>query len=314
MNASGKTKQDMQPTQRLGLTITLAAALIGMGPSQVTAAPKLTWASLRARPRPQPTRIVTYGEDPLQYAQLWLPEGPGPYPVVVLIHGGCWTTSIADLTYFNYAAEDLRRRGLAVWSVEYRGIDKPGGGYPGTFLDVSAALQRLAQEAPKANLSLTHLVVAGHSAGGHLALWAAGQHKIAADSPLHTDHPIKIAAVVDIAGIPNLKTDTNTACGAAVISQLTGAPSATRPDVYADTSPADMLPLGVPQVVIHGVADDTVAPSIGEAYAKAAQAAGDPVVVKSPPGDHVDEIAPDQPAWAVAAETIVSLAHGGPIP
>jgi acetyl esterase/lipase len=304
----------MTSTRQLGLIATLAAAFIGMGPNTVTAEPKLTWASLRARPRPHPTRLVTYGSDPLQYAQLWLPQGPGPYPVVVLIHGGCWTTAIADLTYFNYAAEDLRRRGLAVWSVEYRGVDKPGGGYPGTFQDVSAALQRLVQEAPAAKLSLQHLVVAGHSAGGHLALWAAGQHRIAATSPLHTSHPIKIAAVVDIAGIPNLETDTNTACGADVIGQLTGRPSAARPDVYADTSPAALLPLGVPQVVIHGVDDVTVEPSIGEAYAKAARAAGDHVVVKTPPGDHVDEIAPDQPAWSVVAASIVALAHGGPIP
>jgi acetyl esterase/lipase len=151
---------------------------------------------------------------------------------------------------------------------------------------------------------LDHLVVAGHSAGGHLALWAAGQHRIAADSPLHTDHPIAFAAVVNIAGIPNLKTDTNTACGASVIDQLTGRPTATRPDIYADTSPTALLPLGVPQVV---------APSIGDAYAQAARAAGDYVVVKTPAGDHVDEIAPGQAAWAVAAETIVALAHGGPI-
>ncbi len=304
----------MTPNRRFGLRTTLAAALIGMGPNTVTAAPKLTWASLRARPRPQPTRLVTYGPDPLQYAQLWLPKGAGPYPVVVLIHGGCWTTSIADLTYFNYAAEDLRQRGLAVWSIEYRGVDKPGGGYPGTFLDVDAALQRLVQEAPSAHLSLKHLVVAGHSAGGHLALWAAGQHKIPVTSPLHTDRPTAISAVVDIAGIPNLKTDTNTACGAEVIGQLTGRPTAARPDVYADTSPAALLPLGLPQVVIHGADDTTVVPAIGEAYAKAARAAGDPVVVKTPPGDHVDEVAPGQPAWAVVAETIVSLAYGGPIP
>jgi acetyl esterase/lipase len=282
-----------------------------MGSRGVTAAPKLTWDDLRARPRPQPTRIVPYGPDPLQYAQLWLPEGPGPYPVVVLIHGGCWTTSIADLTYCNYAAEDLRKRGIAVWSVEYRGVDKPGGGYPGTFQDVSAALQRLVQEAPAADLSLEHLVVAGHSAGGHLALWAAGQQNIPASSPLHTEHPIKIAAVVDIAGIPNLKTDTHTACGADVIRQLTGSPTPTRPDVYADTSPAALLPLGVRQIVIHGVEDDTVAPAIGEAYAAAASAAGDSVVFMLTPGDHVDEVAPGQPAWSEAADTIVALARGG---
>jgi len=301
----------MTPGRRFALSAAFAVALIGMGPNIVTAAPKLTWASLRARPRPQPTRIVTYGPDPLQYAQLWLPQGPGPYPVVVLIHGGCWTTSIADLTYFNYAAEDLRQRGLAVWSVEYRGVDKPGGGYPGTFQDVSTALQRLAQEAPAAKLSLERLIVAGHSAGGHLALWVAGQHKIAADSPLYIEHPIKIAAVVDIAGIPNLKTDTHTACGADVIRQLTGAPTPTRPDVYADTSPAALLPLGVRQVVIHGVEDDTVAPAIGEAYAAAASAAGDSVLVVLTPGDHVDEVAPGQAAWAEVADTIVALALGG---
>jgi acetyl esterase/lipase len=304
----------MTLTRRLGLIATLVAALIGMGSNTVTAAEKLTWSGLRARPRPQPTRLVTYGPDPLQYAQLWLPDGPGPYPVVVLIHGGCWTTSIADLTYLNYAAEDLRQRGLAVWSVEYRGVDKPGGGYPGTFQDVSAALQRLVQEAPVANLSLKHLVVAGHSAGGHLALWAAGQHKISATSPLHTDHPVPIAAVVDIAGIPNLKTDTHTACGADVIRQLTGAPTPTRPDVYADTSPAHLLPLGVRQVVIHGLEDDTVAPAIGEAYAAAASAAGDSVLVVLTPGDHVDEVAPGQAAWAEVADTIVALALGGRTP
>lgn len=275
--------------------------------------PPLTWASLRARPRPAPTHVISYGSDPHQFAQLWLPDGDGPHPVVVLIHGGCWTTGIADLTYMNYAAEDLRKRGLAVWSLEYRGVDVAGGGYPGTFQDIGAGLDKLGQDAVKWGLSLDHLVVAGHSAGGHLALWAAARHKLKPSSPLYVTHPLKIGAVVDIAGIPNLETDIKTACGADVLKQLTGPITAAHPDIYADTSPAHLLPLGVPQVVVHGVADDTVRPELGATYAAAARKAGDTVIVLTPPGTHVDEIAPGEPAWTLIAERITALAHGAPI-
>lgn len=253
---------------------------------------------------------MSYGADPNQVAELWAPDGPGPHPVVVLIHGGCWQAEVADRSYFAYAAEDLRRRGLAVWNIEYRRVDQPGGGYPGTFEDVAAALDRLPEVARTAHLSLKHVVAAGHSAGGQLALWAAARPHLPRSSLLYRAHPLKIAAVVDIAGIPNLETDTETACGAEPIALLIGAPSPARPDVYADTSPAHLLPIGAPVVVIHGAQDHTVAPAVGQAFAEAARAAGDTVAFHTPPGAHVEEVTPGTKAWADAAAAIIAFAHG----
>ena len=174
--------------------VTLAAALFATAPAVATPPPIMSvppapparlmrWPDLLNRPRPNPTRAVFYGDDPNQLAELWLPQGRGPHPVVVLIHGGCWEAATATHTYLNYAAEDLRRRGLAVYNIEYRSVDQTGGGYPGTFQDVAAAIDRLEVEAPKAHLTLRHMVVVGHSAGGQLALWAAAAHPPAQVQP-----------------------------------------------------------------------------------------------------------------------------------
>ena len=288
-----------------GALLTLVLAL------PARAAP-MTWPDLLSRPKPQPTRTIAYGVDPSQVADLWLPAGKGPFPVVVMIHGGCWQAAIANRTIMNYAAEDLRRRGFAVWNIEYRAVDQPGGGYPGTFRDVGAALDRLGLEAPHDAISMKRVVAVGHSAGGQLALWAAARYKLPRWSPLHWAAPQPLAGVVDLAGIPNLQTDTETACGADVLKTLAGPASAARPDVYADTSPAALLPLGVPQVVIHGAQDVTVPPAIGQAYVRAARAAGDRVEFRSPPGGHVEEITPGQAAWEEAVVAVQGLMRGAP--
>ncbi|WP_174301558.1 S9 family peptidase [Caulobacter sp. S45] len=288
----------------------VAALFVGGGAS--AAARLMTWPDLLFRPKPLPTRTVSYGDDPNQVADLWLPLGKGPFPAVVMIHGGCWQASIANHTIMNYAAEDLRKRGVAVWNIEYRATDQPGGGYPGTFRDVGAAMDRLALEAPHDDISMKRVVVVGHSAGGQLALWAAARYKLPAWSPLHWAAPQPVVGVVDIAGIPNLKTDTQTACGPEVLKKLAGPASKARRDVYADTSPSALLPLGVPQVVIHGTEDTTVPPVIGQAYVQAASAAGDKVVFHSPPGGHVEGITPGTPAWDDAVVSIKSLLRGAP--
>jgi hypothetical protein len=124
---------------------------------------------------------------------------------------------------------------------------------------------------------------------------------------LRAADPLKLSAVVDLAGIANLATDTNTACGGAVIGELVGRPTSERPDVYADTSPAALVPLGVPQYVIHGAGDDTVHASIGAAYAKKAKAAGDRVHISTPPGAHVEEVAPGTPSWENTARLVQRL-------
>src|SRR3546814_2715085 len=96
----------------------------------------------------------------------------------------------------NWIADDLRKRGIAVWNIDYRGVDRPGGGYPGTFLDAAAAADALAANASRYNLDTSPLVATGHSAGGHLALWLAGRPRLPEDSPLRNGSPIKIDAVV----------------------------------------------------------------------------------------------------------------------
>ncbi|MBE7218652.1 MAG: alpha/beta hydrolase [Caulobacteraceae bacterium] len=267
----------------------------------------MTWAQFYARPAPRADARVAYGAGPDGFGELWLPPGAGPHPLVVLIHGGCWTKSVADLHIMSPAAADLRRRGVAVWNIEYRGVDGTGGGYPGTYQDVAAGLDALRRIAPEHHLRLDRVVVAGHSAGGQLALWAAARRRIV-HGPLAAHDPLKVAAVVDISGLPNLETDRRTACGAEPVDAMAGPE---RPGGrFADTSPAQMLPLGVRQEVVVGAEDHTVSPVVSEAYVARAKAAGDPVTLHVVPDSaHVEEITPGAPGWDAAAALIVELSR-----
>ena len=102
----------------------------------------LTWPDLLGRPRPAPDAAIPYGDDAFQKVDVWVPIGEGPFPTVLMVHGGCWTTGIADRSLMNWIADDLRKEGIAVWNIDYRGVDRPGGGYPGTFLDAAMAASR----------------------------------------------------------------------------------------------------------------------------------------------------------------------------
>jgi acetyl esterase/lipase len=161
----------------LAALFALAACAVSSGdpPPASGANGLMTWPDLLERPRPEPTATIAYGEDSLQVADLWLPEGGGLHPVVLMVHGGCWQTEIADRRIMNWIADDLRRRGIAVWNIEYRGVDRPGGGYPGTFVDAAQAADAIRVHAARHRLDLSRLVAVGHSAGGHLALWLAAR-------------------------------------------------------------------------------------------------------------------------------------------
>ena len=271
-------------------------------------APLMGWDDLQRRPLPQADATIAYGPAPEQRVQLWRPAGRGPFPVVFMIHGGCWRSNLANLTIMNYAADDLRRRGIAVWNVEYRGIDRPGGGYPGTYQDVSAAAETLAREAGPRGLRLDRLAIVGHSAGGHLAVWLAGSGKIGA-GPLKQPPALHPAAVISLGGLPDLAT-AGAGCGEKAVTAIAGAASAGRPDPLADTSGAALLPLGVRQVVLNGALDDTSTPQLAAAYAARARTAGDRVALIVVPAEgHVEEIAPGAAAWdraaAIVARTLI---------
>ncbi len=268
----------------------------------------MTWDNLLGRPKVSPTQNIQWGPGATDIADLWLPDGAGPHPVVLMVHGGCWQKSIADRTIMNWAAEDLREQGVAVWNIEYRGVDEEGGGYPGTFLDVAHAADALRDQAPTYNLDLNRVAAIGHSAGGHLALWIAARHKLPANSPMRMDNPLKLVGVINSGGLADLKASrgvTQRDCLADIYDQLVGDISSTRAEVLSDTSPAEMLPLRVRQVSVNGH-DDNIAPAVlGEGYTRRAKAAGDnaDVVVVLNTG-HVELISPGSEAWDIEAATL----------
>src|SRR5688500_7361621 len=162
------------------LILALAAgAVTTSGQAQRTGPDGLmAWPDLLERPRPAPTTTVSYGADSLQGVAPWLPDSAGPHPVALMVHGGCWQSEIADRRIMNWIADDLRRRGIAVWNIDYRGVDRTGGGYPGTFADAAAAADALREHSARYKLDISPLVAVGHSAGGHLALWLAARRAV----------------------------------------------------------------------------------------------------------------------------------------
>jgi acetyl esterase/lipase len=241
--------------------------------------------------RPPAAPVVRYGSHPDQVANLHLPAGEPPFPVVVLLHGGFWRDRW-DRTLMTPLADDLARRGYAAWNVEYRRVGQEGGGWPGMGDDVVAALNALARER---SVDATRVVLVGHSAGGHLGLWAATR----AVRP-------QIAGVIALAPLSDL-TWTYALDAGAVEALLGGSPEAV-PDAYAAASPSALLPLGMAQVLVHGSADDVVPPRMSEEYAASARSAGDSVELHVLPGaDHFDVIDPDHAAWAVVLGRIERL-------
>ncbi len=141
-------------------------------------------------PAPSADVRIPYGDGPFHFGDLRLPRTakPGQHPVVVVIHGGFWRARY-DLEHIGHVCAALTSLGVATWSIEYRRVGNEGGGWPGTFHDVGAAVDHLRVLAPEHNLDLERVVVIGHSAGGHLALWVAGRHRIPEGNPLYTSRP-----------------------------------------------------------------------------------------------------------------------------
>ena len=277
----------------------------------------MKWPDLLGRPRPEPTATIAYGADQMQKADLWLPAGRGPHPTVLMVHGGCWQTEIADRRIMNWIADDLAKRGIAVWNIDYRGVDRTGGGYPGTFLDAAAAADALRGQAARYHLDLRPLVAVGHSAGGHLALWLAARNAAKArspgplippGSPLVGPNPIPIDTVISLGGLPDLElaaTPPGSGCGTEVIEQLVGPPTLSSRNVYADTSVPRLAPLGIRQVLVNGLQDRIIPTAYAEAYARPMRAAGDKVKVRMIDNTgHVELIAPETAAWATTVAEI----------
>jgi acetyl esterase/lipase len=293
-------------------TIALSApAWAQTAPAAPAATPRLmTPQDLTSVAAQAPDRRVTYGPDVNQFAELRVPNGTGPHPVVVLVHGGCFKT-YGSFAEFAPVGDALKGRGIATLNVEYRRIDQAGGGWPNTYLDVGHAVDRVRSLAKEHNLDLSRVVLVGHSAGGHLAMWAAARSRVPRGSALFMEDPLAVRGVVDLAGPLDLTANIEGyegLCRDRVITNLMGGTPASVPERYAQASPMKLLPLGVPQVLVLGEHEEYVPRPLARAYVEAAKRAGDRAELMLIPGvGHFEIASPRSAIWPRVESAIRSL-------
>jgi len=253
-------------------------------------------------------RTYSYGPDRSQRADLHLPGGPGPHPVMLLIHGGSWRKRYGRMIMRGLAG-DLVGRGWAVWNIEYRRTGA-GGGWPATFEDVAAAIDHLAGlDAP---LDLSRVSLLGHSAGGHLALWAASRERLPAGAPgaIEGQPRVRVQRVISQAGVCDLAGAFRDWRGGPAMALMGGSPEVL-PDRYAAGDPLALVPAGMPVLLVHGVLDETVSVRLSRRYARAAIAAGGSVElleIDGEPGRHRAHIDPRGAAWATVTRWLEQVA------
>ncbi|MHA7290782.1 alpha/beta hydrolase [Arthrobacter sp. MDT3-24] len=258
-----------------------------------------------------------YGEDASQWGELFLPELPAGAEhrgVVVVIHGGYWRSQYgAELG--EPIAKDLAAHGMAAWNLEYRRAGN-GGGWPNTFIDVLAGIDKLGDLAAKHALNLGPVVALGHSAGGHLAAWAAGRGKLAqlgmpdADRqvPRTSDaSAVHLTGVVSQSGLLNLAEAEKLNLSNGAVSNLLGGSSSKYPHRYKYADPMTALPLAVPVIAVHGSGDTTVPLGQSESYVNAGTTANMETRLVRVPGDHYALIDPKTPGYRACRELVRSL-------
>ena len=242
---------------------------------------------------------IRYGSDAQNFGDLRVPPAPGPHPVVVVIHGGFWR-ALYDLEYIEPVCDALTDAGAATWNVEYRRLGNPGGGYPGTFHDVARAVDYVREFAPTYELDLSRVVTLGHSAGGHLAFWVATRHRIPSDNPILPRHsvPLALCAAISLAGVVDLRASWKYHLSNQVVEEFIGGTPQELAERYAVASPKELLPLGIPQALVHGTEDENVPFEISRAYHAAAVARGDDVRLVTLPGaGHFECVDPRSREW-----------------
>jgi acetyl esterase/lipase len=276
-----------------GVLLLLCAACAPTERVVTEAAPQkalMTWDDLLSRPKPAPDATVRYGADALQVVDVWKPAGAGPHPAVVMIHGGCWQTAIAERDIMNWIAGDLRTHGVGVWNIEYRGVDR-GGGYPGTYEDVGAAADMFAARGAEFGFKTdAPVVVIGHSAGGHLTLWLARRAGLAKGDALRGAAPLKVDLAISQGGLPDLRaqmTLPDHGCGNEAAAKMAG-PNTDKLE-FARVSPPEMPKGRARELQFNNDLDSIAPPSFGAAY-------GAEMVTTAGEG-HAELIAPETVSW-----------------
>lgn len=206
-------------------------------------------------PPPEPGLRIQYGRDGNQFGELRVPAGQKLHPVIVFLHGGFWRSRY-DLSHTGHLCVALVGAGWATWSLEYRRLGQAGGGWPGTLDDVRQGASHLEKIAGPYELDLSCVVAVGHSAGGQLALWLAGQPDVS------------LLGVVALAAVSDLRSAWSLGLSDGVVAQFLGGTPDEFPDRYASCSPAELLPLHTPQRLVHGTEDHVVPFSMSERFVR----------------------------------------------
>lgn len=257
----------------------------------------MTTPILDLTPPPADARIA-YGDAPQQFGDLRIPKADAAaraHPVAIVIHGGYWRAAYG-LDHIGHLCAALARAGVATWSLEYRRIGNPGGGWPGAGEDVARGSEYLRTLAQRYPLDLSRVAVVGHSAGGQLALWLAAQHKI----------PLR--GVVSLAGVIDLRRAWELGLSRGVVAELLGGSPREKPDSYRQASPIELVPLGLKERLLHGAQDDIVPIEISRRFQAAAGAAGDDSrLIEIPDAGHFELIDPRSRAWAQVEAAVLDL-------
>jgi len=274
-------------------------------------------ADLWKQPVPGADRKLAYGQDALQFGELRLPKTKGPRPVVILVHGGCFMDRLPRRDPRDTALDPLRplaaaltEAGAATWNLEYRRFGNPGGGWPGSFLDLAAGTDFLRTIARANRLDLHRVVLVGHSSGGMLVYWLAARPKLPRSSPLYSKNPLPVKAFVNVDAPPDLAAAQpleRKFCPVPGISEFMGGTAIERPERYAATSAISLLPIGVPQTIVAGGllkgSYDLVS-----SYEASATSKGDSVTVVNLEGaGHFDMLAPGSQYGKPLIEAILAL-------
>ncbi len=254
-----------------------------------------------------------YGADPSQYGELYLPSGPRMPGTVVVIHGGFWRSRYAADLGAPLAA-DLAARGWAAWNLEYRRVGN-GGGWPATFADVATGIDLLADLTERsgntgmAGLDLDRVVAIGHSAGGHLATWAAGRPGLPEQpgGAAGATPEVRLTGVLAQAAVLDLPRAAADRLGGAAVSALLGGLPHEVPERYRLADPRRRLPLDVPVRCLHSRDDGVVPFDQSTGYVSAAQAAGADAGLVEVTGGHFGLIDPESAAWQACVELLPQL-------
>jgi len=277
-----------------------------------------------SRPAPPPDLVLSYGPGPEHVADVRLPplsagrlspgarpDGTRPAPLVVFLHGGFWRVAY-DRTHTGPLATALAAAGFAVCAPEFRRTGQRGGGWPGIFDDVAAAvdaLPALVRDAVGADrVSDEPALLAGHSAGGHLALWAAASHRLPPGSRWRAPGP-RFRGVVALAAVSDLSSCYALGLGQGAASALLEGGPRRHPERYRVTDPMLLLPVDRPVRLVHGSADDRVPAGMSRDYVSQARAAGDDVALDELPGaGHFEVIDPLSSWWPRVQAAFAELA------